>query len=312
MIERLGRRKDEARKGLELARGEELTDLVEQREAAEDAVRLGAIAAVLARAGADKLTLLLGPQLEPAGPRIAELIGEQTHGRVVPVVGEPLGRQDRYGVDRLFVSIALQSEAQDAASLANAGHPLLQRTLADASEIEGELLCWAGAARVMARLLEVEEADSPVHLAAMAQDEPALRAHGLSLFAPHAAMLRKAAGTLGERVAASPAGWIAAHLALADAGDFSALIGEVADARAIQGAIRDATRLACTAGRDLRAAGHLEGARGGHFLLLGEQTRDDFGVLIARGRVALRIRADDSPPGVIFESLQAAAKMISR
>jgi len=324
MIERLGRRKEEARAGLLLARAKELTPstlpgaAVDQLEAAEGAVRLGAIAAGLARAGADKLTLFLGPQIEAAGPRIAELLGERTRGRVVPIVGELLGRKDRYADDRLFVSIALTSETPEAASLAHAGHPLLLRTLADASEIDAELRRWAWAARVMGALLEVDEGASAAPPSAAPDEEPALRAPGLSLFAArgHAQVLRKAAGTLGAQVAASAAGWIAAHLALADTGEFVALLGELAllpQARGVQAAIRDATRLACTAGLHLRSAGRLEEAVGGNFLLLGgaDSIRADFAVLLSRGRRALRIECDGGP-GTILEALLAAVKMISR
>src|SRR5438477_589782 len=52
------------------------------------------------------------------------------------------------------------------------------------------------------------------------QPEPSLRSQGLALFAApdHAQVLRKAAGTLRSAAAASPAGWIAAHLALRERG----------------------------------------------------------------------------------------------
>jgi hypothetical protein len=161
----------------------------------------------------------------------------------------------------------------------------------------------------MGSLLEV--APPPAPPGAEVPLEPALRADGISLFAApnHALVLRKAAGTLGAKVAASPQGWIAAHLALADQGDFVALIGEAALApqgRALQAAARDGTRLAVSHGRDLRSAGRLEEAAGGNFLLLGGvDVREDFAALLARGRRVLCIE------GAAYDVLQAAVKMIS-
>jgi hypothetical protein len=287
-------------------------------------VRLGAIAAGLARAGADKLTLALSPKLAELGPAIAACVGRHARGRVVPVVGEPAGRKDRYGIDRLFVSALVGGESHDATPLAHAGHPVVQWRAGDA-----ELTRWEVAARVMGAALEMSAQSSAAAISApgtisardaiSAQGAPsngdaaALQSAGLSLFAApdHATVLRKAAGFLGAQVAASAAGWIAAHLALADENDFVALIGDVADLGAAQAAIRDATRLACTAGRDLASAGALHEARGGHFILIGE-TAPDFAALLARGLRVLQIRAEGGDRNTVSAALQAAVKLISR
>src|SRR5258708_39599282 len=83
--------------------------------------------------------------------------------------------------------------------------------------------------------------------------EPALRSQGLALFASpeHAQVLRKAAGTLGSAAAASAPGWIAAHLALGEEGDYVALQAYLPPAdelaasfHGVQGGVRDATKLA--------------------------------------------------------------------
>jgi transaldolase/glucose-6-phosphate isomerase len=323
------------------------------------AVRLGAISAGLAEKGADKLTFLFSESLAPLGAWFEQLVAESTgkHGKgIVPVEGEPPGRLEAYGDDRLFVSLALSGEAHDMSYLAEAGHPLLQWKLSNPGEIVGEFLRWEIATAVMGTLLEVDPFDEPdvalskektkalLEKGALPAQEPALRSQGLALFAPvdHAQVLRKAAGTLGS----SAAGWIAAHLALANPGDYVALQVYLAPgddlARAfqgVQGSIRDSTRLACTLGfgpRLLHSAGQLHkgGPGSGLFLqitggggedlpipgvpwnfgtLLAAQARADLEVLEARGRRALRIHLEEgSDAGKAVGALQEAARLLSR
>ena len=332
VVERLGRRKQEARAGLELARQKPLTgqafaiagrlsqlvdlvlpgqDAAGQMAGAEEAarsaalplednpaVRLGAIAAGLARGGADKLTLLPSPALLPLGPWMAEQIALRTSG-VVPVIGEPAGRKDAYGLDRLFFSIALSSEAHDMTYLAEAGHPVVQWTL-EPPELLGALVRWEIAAGALGALLEVAAA-APA--AGAPVSEPSLRAGRLALFTDgvHAQILRKAAGTLGAKAAESPASWIAAHLALADGGivlqaRFAQTPHLESELRTLQGAIRNATRLACTSGP----------AQG----LLVELTAAESAAPLPLG--ALRIHAEDGDAQNLIQTLHAAVQLISR
>ena len=264
-------------------------------------VRLGAIAAGLARGGADKLTLLPSPGLAPLSPWVADQIARRTGG-ITPVVGEPPGKKDAYGLDRLFISVALESEAHDLTWLAEAGHPVLQWTLSSPAALFGELVRWEIAAATMGALLDVPPTEKPEAEAPSA--EPSLRANGLALFADpvQAQILRKAAGTLGAQAAASPASWIAAHLALADPGDCIVLQPRFLqtphlqnELRTLQGAIRNATRLACTTGP----------ARG----IVLELT---VGSGAARRAGALRIHSEEGDAEKIIEAIHAAVKLISR
>src|SRR5207245_9662592 len=97
----------------------------------------------VAKKGADRLTFLLSKSLGPLGAWLEQLIAESTgkQGRgIVPVDGEPPGKAEAYGNDRLFVSLSLQSEAHDMSHLAEAGQPLLQWKLSTPTEIAGEFL----------------------------------------------------------------------------------------------------------------------------------------------------------------------------
>ena len=327
------------------------------------AVRLGAIAGGAARSGGDKLTLLLSRNLAPLGAWLEQLIAESTgkQGRgIVPVDGEPPGKTDAYGNDRLFVSLALATETHDMSYLAEAGQPLLQWKLSSANEIAGEFFRWEIATATMGAILEVDPFDEPnvaeskektkslLAAGALPPAEPALRSQGLALFTSpeHAQVLRKAAGTLGAAAAGSAAGWIAAHLALGNPGDYVALQlyllqndDLTQSLRAVQGSIRDATRLACTLGfgpRFLHSTGQLHkgGPDTGLFVqvtsdggedlpipglpfsfgaLFAAQARGDLEVLQAHRRRALRIHLEDRrDAGKVVEALQQAAKLVSR
>src|SRR3954447_3237022 len=68
---------------------------------------LGAVLGEAARAGRDKLTLLLPDEMASFGGWVEQLIAEST-GKdgtgIVPVVNEPVGSPEDYGPDRLFVA----------------------------------------------------------------------------------------------------------------------------------------------------------------------------------------------------------------
>jgi transaldolase/glucose-6-phosphate isomerase len=318
------------------------------------ALRLGAIAGGLAKNGADKLTLLLSKSLSPFGGWVEQLIAESTgkKGRgIVPVSGEPLGKN--YGNDRLFVSLSLASEALDVASVAEGGHPFLQWKLASPLDLAGEFLRWEIATAVMGALLEIDPFDEPNVAEAKEKTrailrqpqsalEPSLRAQGLALFASpeHGQVLRKGSGT-----SATPAGWIAAHLALAAPGDYVALLAYLPptaelerEFHQLQGEVRDATKAACTFGfgpRYLHSTGQLHkgGPNTGLFLqitsdggeelsipgesygfraLFAAQARGDLAVLQAHGRRVLRVHLEDDKPDKALAALREGLQRLGK
>jgi transaldolase/glucose-6-phosphate isomerase len=80
--------------------------------AANPGVALGAALGLAARAGRDKLTLVLSPGVASFGAWLEQLVAEST-GKLgkglIPVDGEPLGAPETYGDDRLFVHMRLHS-----------------------------------------------------------------------------------------------------------------------------------------------------------------------------------------------------------
>lgn len=129
------------------------------------AALLAAFIGGLARTGRDKLTLLADPRLAPLGDWIEQLIAESTgkDGKgIVPVVGEPAGDPAVYGSDRAFVEVRLAGKpVPGAATLAEAGHPVLTVEVADPMELGAEYVRWEIATALAGKLLGVDPFDEP-------------------------------------------------------------------------------------------------------------------------------------------------------
>ena len=140
-------------------------------------LELGAFMASHARAGRDKLTLVMSPRFEALGPWIEQLVAESTgkHGLgVLPIVGEPRGEAVDYGPDRAFVtvhaglpSVARSAEGGDNGALASwerrirdAGHPVLSLE-ADPGALGGEFVRWEVATAAAGAGIGVNPFDQP-------------------------------------------------------------------------------------------------------------------------------------------------------
>jgi hypothetical protein len=130
-------------------------------------LRLGAALAAFARAGRDKVTLVLSDKLKALGAWIEQLLAEslgKSGKGVVPVDGEVLGDPAVYGDDRLFVSILLKGDSShDAAlgKLAAEGHPVIRLELADPLDLGAEFFRWEIAAAAAGAAFEVNPFDEP-------------------------------------------------------------------------------------------------------------------------------------------------------
>jgi transaldolase/glucose-6-phosphate isomerase len=115
---------------------------------------LGAVIGEAATAGRDKLTLVLLESIGPLGTWIEQLIAESAgkEGRgVLPVEGEPLGRPEVYGDDRLFVSMGGETELEPSVTLK------FERPL----QLGAEFFRWEFATAVAGAILGINPFDQP-------------------------------------------------------------------------------------------------------------------------------------------------------
>jgi transaldolase / glucose-6-phosphate isomerase len=120
---------------------------------------LGALMGEAARAGRDKLTLALPPEIASFGNWVEQLIAESTGKEgvgIVPVVGEPLAAPDVYGQDRVFVAIG---EHAGVDALESVGHPVARLALDGREQIGGEFFRWEMATAIAGSVLGINPFD---------------------------------------------------------------------------------------------------------------------------------------------------------
>jgi hypothetical protein len=127
---------------------------------------LGATMAECALAGRDKLTIVTDEKLASLGLWIEQLIAESTgkEGKgIIPIAGEPLAAPGSYGDDRLFVSISVQSAAENRQlkALEAAGHPVVYRQLNDVYDLGAEFFVWEMATAFAGWRLGINPFDQP-------------------------------------------------------------------------------------------------------------------------------------------------------
>lgn len=137
-------------------------------EAANPGLALGVAMGALAKAGRDKLTFVIEPDLAPLGAWLEQLIAESTGKQgtgIVPVDGEPLGAPGQYGPDRVFVRLGRPDRlgATDTAieALVTAGHPVIELPLDGGAWVAGEFVRWEVATALAGAVLGVDPFDEP-------------------------------------------------------------------------------------------------------------------------------------------------------
>ena len=267
-------------------------------------VSLGAFLGELALAGRDKVTLVLGEEIEALADWIEQLIAEST-GKdgvgLVPVAGEPLGPPALYGADRVFVAASVHPfpaaiEAQLSA-LRTAGNPVARWSLPALAALGGEFLRWEIATATAGAVLGVDPFDEPnvaeakqATAAVLAEVLDAGRSPETYWLANDGEMAVEApvsvADAIESRVADRdrPAAWVPAMFGLERPGDYIAICAYLHRTperherlQRLRLACRAATRLATTLGygpRFLHSTGQLHkgGPNSGIFLQL---TADD-------------------------------------
>ena len=155
-----------------LADAREMAGRCQGQDATNPGLALGAAMGALAKAGRDKLTFVIEPDLAPLGAWLEQLIAESTgkHGTgIVPVDGETLAEPEVYRADRVFVRLgrpAVDTEWKtetDAllAALEAAGHPVIDIPLSGDDWVAGEFVRWEVATAIAGAVLGVDPFDEP-------------------------------------------------------------------------------------------------------------------------------------------------------
>jgi glucose-6-phosphate isomerase len=265
-------------------------------------MQLGAALGESAKAGRDKLTLIIDPQIASLGLWIEQLIAESTgkEGKgILPVAAEPLGDPSVYGNDRLFVSISIgpTDEATKSAldKLAAAGHPIIYRELNDLHELGAEFFVWEFATACAGWRLGINPFDQPnvqeakqvtVELLSRFKSEQELPKQNELATENLLSVYAEGSSSVGSSVVAA----LRAHLDTIKPGDYVALLGFIEATpeideilQQIRKLIRDHKHCATTVGygpRFLHSTGQLHkgGPDTGVFLQLTADGRTDFPV----------------------------------
>jgi glucose-6-phosphate isomerase len=184
-------------------------------------LELGAALGAAAKAGRDKLTLVISPKIASFGSWIEQLVAESSgkDGKgIVPIDLEPLGPPAVYGADRFFVYIRFADgdAKQDAAvaALERAGHPVVHLRVDRPEDLGREIVRWEVATAIACATLGVNPFDEPNVTEAKVATS--------ALLAAHAGEGRLPAPP-DDTCEVTDAERIRAHLATATPGDYVAL-----------------------------------------------------------------------------------------
>jgi transaldolase / glucose-6-phosphate isomerase len=235
---------------------------------ANPGVQLGLVLGESQRAGRDKVTIFASPGVADLGAWLEQLLAEST-GKIgkgiVPVDGEPIGKPEVYGKDRLFAYLRLEGEtALDAgvAALEAAGQPVVRIEVGKTMQVGQVFYLWEFATAVAGSVIGINPFDQPDVEASKVEtrkltdgynkegslpaEQPFATADGIKLFADE-----RNAKALGSDVA----GAIKAQLDRVVPGDYVALLAyidrnpaTIAALTRLRERIRDAKHVATAVG----------------------------------------------------------------
>ncbi|NMP22834.1 bifunctional transaldolase/phosoglucose isomerase [Sulfobacillus harzensis] len=150
-----------------------LTGALAMQEAAQNpdagenpAARLGATLGALAKAGRDKVTLIMPDPISHLGDWLEQLLAEST-GKLgtglVPIAHEPVLTPAEYSQDRVFVVYQWRDEAPGIATdaLKAAGHPVIEYHLTNPYQVAQEFYRWEVATAIAGAVLQIDAFDQP-------------------------------------------------------------------------------------------------------------------------------------------------------
>jgi transaldolase/glucose-6-phosphate isomerase len=211
-------------------------------------IALGIALGAAALRGRDKVTIFASPGLRSFGGWAEQLFAESTgkNGKgLIPIDGEPIGRPELYGDDRLFIDLALNDEIDAEhesrlAKLEKAGHPVIRIVQNAKSDIGQEFFRFEIATAIAGAVLGINPFDQPdveaskiktreltaayEKTGALPREIPVCSEGAIAVYtdATNADALRKA-GANGTAES-----WLQAHFARIGSGDYVALLAYLA------------------------------------------------------------------------------------
>jgi transaldolase / glucose-6-phosphate isomerase len=310
--------------------------------------KLGIALGTLAKAGRDKLTVFASKGLASFGAWLEQLVAESTgkHGKaIIPVDGEPVGAAEKYGKDRVILSLKLKGEdAEDTltGALEKAGHPVIRIEVDSPMQLARLFYLFEIATAVAGAAIRINPFDQPDVEAAKLKtralmeaggakesQKPVFSGGGVSVYGDAAVLA--GAGSLED--------CLRAHFARVKPGDYVGLLAYIERNAAhtreldiLRAIVRDATGAAACLGfgpRFLHSTGqaYKGGPDTGVFLqittkhahdiavpgrgysfgaVVDAQAAGDLAVLAERGRRVLRVHLDSVTEGLA--SLHRAAE----
>jgi len=128
---------------------------------------LGLVLGALALQGRNKLTFIAPDSLATFGDWAEQLVAESTgkQGKgILPVVGEPPGKIQDYGQDRVFIYLSTQGNKElgkRGQELIAAGMPLIEIPWEDEYDLGGQFFLWEFAIAVTGHVLGINPFDQP-------------------------------------------------------------------------------------------------------------------------------------------------------
>ncbi|HEX8922021.1 MAG TPA: bifunctional transaldolase/phosoglucose isomerase, partial [Pyrinomonadaceae bacterium] len=208
---------------------------------------LGAVLGTAHKQGRDKLTIVSSTGIHDLGAWLEQLVAESTgkNGKgLIPVDREALAPANRYGDDRLFVYLRLESapdSRQDdgLAELERDGHPVIVISVADVYDLGKEFFRWEFATAVAGSIIGINPFDQPdveaskietrkltdeyERTGALPPETPFYESDGLKLFADD----RNASELKSAATEASARGYLKAHLDRLKPNDYFATLAYV-------------------------------------------------------------------------------------
>ena len=275
-------------------------------------ISLGVLLAEAARAGRDKLTVVMSAGIYTFGDWVEQLVAESTGKEgvgILPVIREYVGDRLAYEDDRVFVHMCVAGETKRIAksrlkTLESVGHPVVRITLEDKYDLGKEFFRWEIATATAGALLGINPFDQPnvqeckdhTHRllgefraqGRLPEGEPRAVFEDVKFYCGSPGGGEGAAQ--GEVTPASGAECVAAFLAQAQPGSYIALLPYLeptsthkAAIQAFRLQVRDGLRLATTVGygpRYLHSTGQLHkgGPTTGLFILITADDKEDLAI----------------------------------